>query len=125
MVAIPVPVVVTGDNASVPAATGPSGPLPFSTHGITVEEGIVVKRFRSHVGDGARRLYGDEPRREWRALNLLARHAPGLAPKPVRADLQADPPLIVMSRVPGEPLGTSSVSEAQQNAIAMALRRVM
>lgn len=84
----------------------------------------MVKRFRSHVGDGARRLYGDEPRREWRALNLLARHAPGLAPKPVRADLQADPPLIVMSRVPGEPLGTSPVSEAQQDAIATALSRL-
>jgi aminoglycoside phosphotransferase (APT) family kinase protein len=108
----------------VPAATGPSGPLPFSTHGITVEQGIAVKRFRSQVGDGERRLYGDEPRREWRALNLLARYAPGLAPGPIRADLDTDPPLIAMSRVPGEPLGARLVTETQQDAIAEALSRL-
>ena len=33
-----------GDNARMPAL-GPPGPRPFSTHGITVEEGIAVKRF--------------------------------------------------------------------------------
>ena len=68
---------------------------------------MVVKRFRSRVGDGERRLYGDEPRREWRALDLLARHAPGLAPRPIRADLDTDPTLIAMSRVPGEPWATA------------------
>ena len=108
----------------MPAATGPPGSLPFSMHGITLEEGMVVKRFRSHVGDGERRLYGDEPRREWRALNLLARHAPGLAARPIWADLDTDPPLIAMSRVSGEPLGTRPVSEAQQDAIAAALSRL-
>jgi aminoglycoside phosphotransferase len=102
---------------------GPSGPRPFSTHGITVGEGTAVKRFRSHVGD-ERRLYGDEPRREWRALKLLARYAPGLAPEPIRAELDADPPLIVMSQVPGEPLGTRLVTEAQEDAVAAALRRL-
>ena len=107
----------------MPAATGPSGPRPFSTHGVTVEEGIAVKRFRSHVG-GERWLHGDEPRREWRALELLARHAPGLAPRPIRADLDADPPLISMSQVPGEPLGTRPVTEAQVDAIAAALSRL-
>jgi hypothetical protein len=80
------------------AAIGSSGPRPFSTHGITVEEGIAIKRFRSHVDGDERRLYGDEPRREWRALKLLARYAPGLAPRPIRAGLDADPPLIAMSR---------------------------
>jgi aminoglycoside phosphotransferase len=102
---------------------GPSGPRPFSTHGITVGEGTAVKRFRSHVGD-ERRLYGDEPRREWRALKLLARYAPGLAPEPIRAELDADPPLIVMSQVPGEPLGTRLATEAQEDAVAAALRRL-
>jgi aminoglycoside phosphotransferase len=98
-------------------------PRPFSTHDITVEDGIAVKRFRSHVAD-ERRLYGDEPRREWRALELLARYAPGLAPRPIRADLDADPPLIAMSLVPGEPLGMCQVTKAQENAIAAALRRL-
>ena len=106
------------------AAMGPSGPRPFRTHGITVEDGVAVKRFRSHVDDGERRLYGGEPRREWRALELLARYAPGLAPRPVREDLGADPPLIVMSRVPGEPLGTRPVSDDQEDAIAAALVRL-
>jgi aminoglycoside phosphotransferase (APT) family kinase protein len=107
----------------VPVASGPSGPRPFSTHGITVEGETAVKRFRSDAG-GERWLDGDEPRREWRALKLLARYAPGLAPRPVRAELDADPPLIVMSRVPGEPLGTRPVTRAQEDAIAAALSRL-
>jgi Phosphotransferase enzyme family len=90
----------------MPAPIGPSGPRPFSTHGITVGARIAVKRFRSHVDSGERRLYGDEPRREWRALELLDRYAPGLTPRPIRADLDSDPPRMVMSQVPGEPLGT-------------------
>ena len=108
----------------MPAPTGPSGPRPFSTHGITVGEGIAVKRYRSHVDSGERRLYGDEPRREWQALKLLARYAPGLAPTPVRADLDADPPLIAMSQVPGEPLGTGPVTGGQEDAVAAALSRL-
>jgi hypothetical protein len=106
----------------MPTAMGPSGPRPFSTHGIAVEEGIAVKRFRSPVDE--RRLYGDEPRREWQALKLLARYAPGLAPRPIRADLDADPPEIAMSQVPGEPLGTCPVTQAQEDAIATALSRL-
>ena len=46
-----------------------TGPRPFSTHGVTFEDGIAVKRLPSHAG-AARWLYGDEPRREWRALEL-------------------------------------------------------
>lgn len=106
------------------AAIGPSGPRPFSTHRITVEEGTAVKRFRSHVDGDERRLYGNEPRREWRALKLLARYAPGLAPRPNRADLYGNPPLIAMSQVPGEPLGMCPVTEAQEDAIAAALSRL-
>jgi hypothetical protein len=101
-----------------------TGPRPFSTHGVTLEEEIAVKRFRTNVDGDERRLYGDEPRREWRALELLARYAPGLAPKPIRAGLDADPPLIAMSRIPGEPLGTHPVTEAQEEAIAEALSRL-
>ncbi len=113
-----------GHNACMSAAMGPSGPRLFSTHGVAVEEGIAVKRFRSHVDGDERRLYGDEPRREWRALKLLARYAPGLAPRPIWADLDADPPLIAMSQVPGEPLGTRPVTKAQEDAIAAALSRL-
>jgi aminoglycoside phosphotransferase (APT) family kinase protein len=108
----------------MPEAMGPPGPRPFSTHGITVENGIAVKRFRSQVDGDERRLYGDEPDREWRALQLLARYAPGLAPRPIRADLDADLPQIEMSHVPGEPLGTRPVTQAQEDAIAAALSRL-
>jgi aminoglycoside phosphotransferase (APT) family kinase protein len=57
---------------------------------------LVVKRYRSEAHD--------EPRREWRALTLLAEYAPGLAPEPVRAGLTADPPVVVMTRLEGAPL---------------------
>ena len=100
-----------------------SRPSAFSTHWITVSEGIAVKRFRSPAGD-ERRLYGDEPAREWRALTLLERYAPGLGPRPIRADLNADPPLIAMSQVPGEPLGIDPATKAQEVAIAAALTRL-
>ena len=113
-----------GHNAYVPAEIEPTGPRLFSTHDVTVEAEIAVKRYRAPVDDDDRRLYGDEPRCEWRALTLLARYAPGLAPRPIRVDLDADFPLIVMSRVPGEPLGTRRVTEAQQGAIAAALSRL-
>jgi Ser/Thr protein kinase RdoA (MazF antagonist) len=78
-----------------------------------MEDGTVVKRFRSSGHD--------EPRREWQALTLLAEYAPGLAPEPVRADLESDPPEVVMSRLPGEPLVTQLASAAQVDAIAAAL----
>ena len=51
---------------------GDTGPV-FVTHGVALEERVVVKLFRSLA-------HGDEARREWRALGLLARHAPGPAP---------------------------------------------
>ena len=70
-----------------------------ATHEIRVDAGrdVVVKRFRSWDRG--------EPTREWTALTLLARHAPGLAPAPLRARLTADAPVIEMSRLPGVPLG--------------------
>lgn len=58
------------------------------THGVIIRGATAVKRFRHWTRE--------EPRREWQALVLLARYAPGLAPEPVRADLMADPPEIIM-----------------------------
>jgi hypothetical protein len=94
----------------MPAGISSPGPVPFVTHGVTISGSTVVKRFR-HWAQA-------EPRREWQALTLLARYAPGLAPRPVRSHLLADPPEIIMSRLPGEPLGTQSASDAQTAAIA-------
>jgi aminoglycoside phosphotransferase (APT) family kinase protein len=85
------------------------------THQVSVDhEGqVVVKRYvDSHRG---------EPAREWRALRLLAEHAPRLAPEPISADLDASPPAIVMSLLPGEPLGGRPLTAPQEGALAVAV----
>lgn len=81
-----------------------------STHHIEIDGGRVTKRFAS-----AER---GEPAREWRALRLLAEHAPGLAPRPIEADLTARPPHIVMSRLPGVPL--RGITPARRHTVATA-----
>ncbi|WUH99549.1 aminoglycoside phosphotransferase family protein [Spirillospora sp. NBC_00431] len=76
---------------------------------------MVVKRYRSwELG---------EPEREWRALELLDAHAPGLAPSPVRADLEAVPPTVVMSRLDGGPL-EGAVGVEPGRALAEAIVRL-
>lgn len=85
---------------------------PWSTHAVELRSTDVTKRFRR----------GDRERceREWRALTLLATYAPGLAPVPRSADLTADEPVVVMSRVPGEQLREKSLTGRQLKALAAA-----
>jgi Ser/Thr protein kinase RdoA (MazF antagonist) len=90
--------------------------VPFVTHDVALGRREVVKHFGATAGDG--------PAREWQALTLLARYAPGLAPEPVRADLKASPPEVVMRRLAGEPLGTRLASGAQVDAIVTAFQRL-
>jgi phosphotransferase family enzyme len=80
---------------------------------IDAEREVVVKRYVDHARG--------EPAREWRALRLLADHAPGLAPEPLRADLYGAPPVVEMSLLPGEPLGGAQLTAAQESALARAL----
>jgi aminoglycoside phosphotransferase len=85
------------------------------THQLTidVEREVVLKRYIT---------YGRaEPTREWRALQLIAEHAPGLAPEPLRADLDAVPPVVEMSLVPGAPLGDAQLTPEQESALVRAL----
>jgi Ser/Thr protein kinase RdoA (MazF antagonist) len=93
----------------------PSAPV---THHVSVDHKrqVVVKRYP----DGA----GSEAAREWRALGLLAEHAPRLAPEPISAELSALPPSIVMSLLPGEPLGRRPLVPAQERALAIAIGRL-
>lgn len=70
----------------------------------------VIKRFR--------RYRWGEPEREWRALTLLSEYAPGLAPTPLWADLGAEPPVVVMSRLDGVPLGPDVVVPSRIKALA-------
>jgi hypothetical protein len=96
-------------------AAGASRVCLVVTHQVSVDhEGqVVVKRYvDSHRG---------EPAREWRALKLLAEHAPRLAPEPISADLEASPPCIVMSLLPGDPLGGRPLTGPQEGALAVAV----
>lgn len=88
-----------------------------ATHEVTVDagQGLVVKRYRSWSRG--------EPAREWAALTLLAEFAPGLAPVPVRAALQAEPPEIVMSFVRGTVPG-ARVTPTEAGALGVALERL-
>jgi Ser/Thr protein kinase RdoA (MazF antagonist) len=60
----------------------------------------------------------DQHRREWAALRHLHRYSPGLAPEPVTADLEADPPTLVMTRVPGTPLSGRPAPDQMNSLIA-------
>jgi hypothetical protein len=86
-----------------------------STHAVEVGSATVVKRFR--------RWDQDEHRREWRALTLLAEHMPGLAPAPVCAELEADPPSVTMTRLEGEPLA-GRLTDVQLDGLAEAVAAV-
>ena len=66
----------------------------MSKHDVTIDGEVVRKRYR--------RTDRDEPAREWAALVLLDEHAPGLGPRPLARE--TDPPVVVMSRVAGDPL---------------------
>lgn len=65
-----------------------------------------------------------EPDREWACLAILATHAPGIAPTPLRREADPDgSPAIVMSRLPGVPLGDGPYTQAQTKSLGLALRR--
>jgi aminoglycoside phosphotransferase (APT) family kinase protein len=84
-----------------------------STHVLEMAADQVIKRFRSWDRG--------EHQREWHALNVLAEFAPGLAPVPLGANLDADPPTIVMTRLPGEPLAGQPITGRHLDALAATL----
>lgn len=88
----------------------------MSGHGIEERGDLVVKRFRG-CDQG-------KHEREWRALTLLAEYAPGLAPSPVRADLDDTSATILMSRVDGMPLRGSRVRPEQITALASTVTKL-
>lgn len=86
--------------------------MDATTHLVECGTTRVTKKFRS---------WGRaEPEREWRTLRLLATYAPGLAPQPLCADVSADPPTVVMSRLPGVPLPSTGTPIAGVRLDAMA-----
>ena len=89
--------------------------MQTSTHGVTLGATEVRKEF---VAD-----HEERAEREWECLTVLAAHAPGLAPRPLRRE-DGDTPVIVMERLPGEPLAPRPLSPAQTAALGVALRRL-
>jgi Ser/Thr protein kinase RdoA (MazF antagonist) len=82
------------------------------THTLVFAGEIVTKRYTSWDRG--------EHRREWAALRHVWSHAPDLAPQPLAADLDAHPPHIEMSVVPGEPL-RGALTPAQAAALTTAI----
>jgi aminoglycoside phosphotransferase (APT) family kinase protein len=88
-----------------------SAKLFSMTHSIEISGRTLTKRYASWPRD--------EPAREWAALTVLSRAAPGLTPTPL--ELFTDPtPWLTMTVVPGEPLG-GALTSAQTTALGDAL----
>jgi thiamine kinase-like enzyme len=86
----------------------------WNTHSLEFNGDIVVKNFRKQERG--------EPLREWRALRLLDRYAPGLAPRPIREEPAGDPPRVIMSRITGMPLRGQDITVRQLAALADAIK---
>jgi hypothetical protein len=85
------------------------------THHLVVDQGRVTKRYVSWSRG--------EHVREWTVLRRVYARCPDLVPEPLAADLDADPPFVTMSVVPGSPL-TGAVDGEQQAALYESLRRL-
>jgi hypothetical protein len=106
----------TASSTASSTAASSAAAAVSTTHLIAYDGERVVKTYRSWERG--------EPRREWRGLTLLHDYAPGLGPAPISARLDDVPPSIVMSRLPGEPLGTRPVTPEQLDAMAATLERL-
>lgn len=84
------------------------------THDLQITVAEVRKRF-TNWSDG-------EADREWLCLELIQRHAPGIAPRPLRRETQDGHPVVIMERLPGDPLGGTALSTAQTASLGRTLR---
>lgn len=85
------------------------------THLLRGDGDVITKTYR---GWGR-----DQHLREWSALNRLAVDAPGPAPAPVGALLDARPPSITMTMIPGQPIA-GRWTDHQISLLADVLRRL-
>ncbi|TMR18694.1 aminoglycoside phosphotransferase family protein [Nonomuraea turkmeniaca] len=79
------------------------------THELVYDGDVVTKRYVDGKQGGAER--------EWRALSLLAEHAPGLAPEPIAFEAG----VVSMTRIDGVSLRGLSAGNPQVTAMAEAL----
>lgn len=89
--------------------------MQSSTHDLTIGATEVRKAF---VAD-----HEAQAEREWACLTLLAEHAPGLAPRPLRRE-DDERPVIVMERLPGTHLEPRPLTTDLTRALGAALRRL-
>jgi len=85
------------------------------THELTFAGAVLTKRYVSWSRG--------EHHREWAVLRVAHRYAPDLVPVPLSARLDAEPPMITMSRLPGEPLG-GPLTSRQLAALVAAITRL-
>lgn len=90
--------------------------MQTQTHELTFTATEVRKRFVSWDRG--------EAEREWSCLRVLAEHAPGLAPRPLRREIVDGAPVVVMERLPGRPLGDGPLTPAQTASLGGSLRRL-
>ncbi|WP_018352569.1 aminoglycoside phosphotransferase family protein [Longispora albida] len=86
------------------------------THFLVPEAGAALRKTFREWDRG-------EHTREWAMLNRAHEHAPGLVPEPLGCDLDADPPWVLMGRLPGAPL-PAVPSPAQVTALGDALEEL-
>ncbi|WP_228265948.1 phosphotransferase [Microlunatus elymi] len=85
------------------------------THHLRRDRDLITKTYRT---------WGrQEHHREWTTLNLLALHQPGLAPEPISAELDREPPSITMTALPGDPI-VGYWTDDQIHLLAKAMRRL-
>jgi Ser/Thr protein kinase RdoA (MazF antagonist) len=92
------------------------GVVQTQTHELTFTDTEVRKRFVSWDRG--------EAEREWGCLRLLAEHAPGVAPRPLRREIVDGAPVVVMERLPGRPLGDGPLTPEQTTSLGGTLRRL-
>lgn len=90
--------------------------MQTQTHDLTFTATEVRKRYVSWDRG--------EADREWGCLTLLAHHAPGVAPRPLRRETCDGSPVVVLERLPGEPLGGAPLTPEQTCSLGRALRRL-
>ena len=105
-------------QASTTASRSKSTCLASPARALGCADAPDLRRHRARGSGQARRpACPRRAAREWRALRLLAEHAPGLAPEPLRADLDAHQPVVEMSLLPGVPLGDAPLTPEQESAL--------
>lgn len=92
-----------------------AGDRARQTHHLRRDRDLITKTYRSWSRQ--------EHRREWDTLRRVAVHQPGLAPTPVRATLDEEPPSVTMTVLPGRPI-TGRWTDVRVRLLSEAMRRL-